>query len=334
MDPALVDVTHQLRSLAKADVRYIVLHKGFASAEQLAARQDWLTFEPYHEDKDLVVYRTEPRLGQDLVLAHEMTDEIGLIRVAFTPESATQTGSIQVDARWGSAAAPGKDHDACLNLVNAQGEIAQSVCEPLCPGWPTSGWDANEVVRGSYALPVDPFLEAGGYTLTLTLADGATGAQVGSPVVLGRVGVKALPRVFVEPRPAHPLRVRWGDAILLRGYELQGSAESLELTLYWQAKQRMDVSYKVFVHLIEATTGTIVTQDDAVPRRWTYPTSWWERDEMVEDTISLSLDGVSSGWYRLVVGLYNPETGERLPAYSADGERYPDDAAPLTTVQR
>ena len=334
MDPALVDVTHQLRSLAKADVRYIILHKRFASAEQLAAWRDWLTFEPYHEDKDLVVYRTEPRLGQDLVLAHEMTDEIGLVRIGFTPEATAQASLIQIDARWGSIAAPGQDYDACLSLVNAQGEIAQLVCEPLCPTWPTSGWDANEVVRGSYALPVGPFLEAGGYTLTLTLADGATGAQVGHAVVLGELEVKALPRVFVEPRPAHPLHVRWGDVILLRGYELQGSAESLELTLYWQAEQRMAVSYKVFVHLVDLTTGTIVVQDDAVPRRWTYPTSWWERGEVVEDTISLPLDGVSSGWYRLVVGLYNPETGERLPVYSADGERYPDDAVPLTTVQR
>ena len=334
MDPALVDVTHQLRPLAGADVRYVILHKGFVSPEQLATWQDWLTFEPYHQDKDLLVYRTEPRLGRDFTLAHEMTDEIGLIRAAFTPEATTQMGSIQVDARWGSVAAPGRDYDACLSLVNAQGEIAQSVCEPLCPTWPTSGWDANEVVRGSYALPVGPFLEAGGYTLTLTLADGATGAQVGHAVVLGELEVKALPRVFVEPRPVHPLHVRWGDVILLRGYDLQDSADSLELTLYWQAERRMNVSYKVFVHLIDLTTGTIVAQDDVVPRRWMYPTSWWERGEVVEDPISLSLDGVASGQYRLALGFYDPETGERLPAYSGDGERYPDDAVPLTTVRR
>jgi hypothetical protein len=96
----------------------------------------------------------------------------------------------------------------------------------------------------------------------------------------------------------------------------------------------MDVSYKVFVHLIDLTTGAIVAQDDVVPRRWTYPTTWWERDEVVEDTVALSLDGVSPGQYRLLVGLYDPEAGQRLLAYSADGERYPDDAVPLTTVQR
>jgi hypothetical protein len=121
--------------------------------------------------------------------------------------------------------------------------------------------------------------------------------------------------------------------ILLRGYELQDSVESLELTLYWEAQRKMDVSYKVFVHLIDLTTGIIVVQDDAVPRRWAYPTTRWERDEVVEDTVSLPLNEVPPGQYRLVIGLYDQATGERLPAYSADDEHYPDDVVPLTTVQ-
>jgi hypothetical protein len=120
--------------------------------------------------------------------------------------------------------------------------------------------------------------------------------------------------------------------ILLQGYELQHSTKSLKLTLNWQAQRRMDISYKVFVHLVDAATGEIVVQDDAVPRRWAYPTTRWERGEVVEDTIPLSLNGVPPGRYRLVVGLYDQSTAERLPAYSADGERYPDDAVFLTTV--
>jgi hypothetical protein len=334
MDPALADVTHQLRSLSEADVHYVILHKQFATPEQLAAWQDWLTFEPHHQDADLIVYRTDPHLGRDFALAHEMTGGIGLIRVAFTPRATTQTGSIQVDARWGSVAPPGRDYDICLKLVSPQGKAAQSICQPLCPTWPTSRWEANEVVRGSYTLPVDPFLQTGTYTLTLTLADGAAGRETGHPLVVGALHVKALPRTFAEPSPAHPLHTRWGDVIRLHGYDLQSSAESLELTLFWQAERRMDASYKVFVHLIDPTTGAVVAQDDAVPRRWTYPTTWWERDEVVEDTVALSLDGVSSGQYRLLVGLYDPDAGQRLLAYSADGERYPDDAVPLTTVQR
>jgi hypothetical protein len=334
MDPALTDVTRQLRPLVEADVRYIVLHKGLASPEQLAAWRDWLTFAPYHEDAELVVYRTDPRLGQDVVLAQEVTDELGLVRASFTPEGTTQSGTIEVDAHWGSRAAPGRDYDACLKLVDAGGEVAQSTCEPVSPNWPTSRWDADEVVRGRYTLPVDPFLEAGEYALTLTLADGESGEEVGRPAVVGEVAVAALPRVFAEPSPAHAVDVRWGKVVLLRGYDLQGGAKSLGVTLYWQAARRMDVSYKVFVHLVDAATGAIVAQDDAVPRQWAYPTTWWERGEVVEDRVVLSLEGVSPGEYRLAVGLYDPGTGERLPAYSAGGGRYPDDAVPLTAVRR
>ncbi len=332
MDPDLMDVSHQLRLLAEADVRYIIFHKKFIAPEQLAACQDWLTFEPCHEDTDLIVYRTDPRLGRDFVLDYDLTDGIGLIQATFTPTSTTQDGLVQVDARWGSVTAPDQNFDICLSLTSIAGEVAQSRCETLSPTWPTSRWDADEVVRSAYALQVNPFLEAGTYTLTLTLADGY-GRAVGNPASLGSLRVEALPRVFVTPQPTHPLQVVWGDVILLRGYDLQLSVELLELTLYWQAQRRMGSSYKVFVHLVDAATGDIVGQDDAVPRRWAYPTNWWERGEVVEDTIPLSLNGVPPGRYRLVLGLYDQGTGERLPAYSAEGERYPDDVVPLTTVQ-
>jgi hypothetical protein len=183
-------------------------------------------------------------------------------------------------------------------------------------------------------MRVDSHLDPGEYTLTLTLADAATGVDVGQPATLGPLEVKALPRLFAKPSPAHPLHARWGESILLHGYDLQSSAESLNLTLYWQAMERMDVSYKVFVHLVDLNTGAVVAQDDAMPRRWTYPTSWWELGEVVEDPIPLPLVEVPPGRYRLQLGLYHPKTGERLPAFSAEGERYPDHVVPLTTVQR
>ena len=328
MDPTLMDVSHQLQPLAEANIRYIILHKNFG-AEYIAAWQDWLTFEPCHEDTDLIVYRTDPRLGRDFALAHNVTDKTGLIRASFMPTEVLQASRVQVrvDARWGSSAAPGRDYDVCLNLVNTVGEVAQSGCEPLSPTWPTSQWGADEVVRGDYTLQTSPYLEAGTYTLTLTLVDSSTRAVVGHPTTLGSLQIETL-------RLAHPLHVRWGDVILLRGYELQDSVESLELTLYWEAQRKMDVSYKVFVHLIDLTTGIIVVQDDAVPRRWAYPTIRWERDEIVEDTVSLPLNEVPPGQYRLVIGIYDQATGERLPAYSADDGHYPDDVVPLTTVQR
>jgi hypothetical protein len=336
MDPGLVGVTHQLRPLAEAGVRYIILHRKHGSDEQVAAWQDWLTFEPVHEDADLIVYRTEPQLGRDFSLAHQLTDDIGLIRVAFTGERTIRAGPgvIDVEARWASIAAPDRDYDVCLNLVNVRGEVARSECWPLGAQRPSSQWQANEVVRGEYSLQADPFLEAGEQVLTLTLVDEASGVEQGSPVTLGQFEIEALPRDFSEPIPSQEADVQFGESILLRGYDLQPQADQLELLLYWQARQRPERSYKVFVHLVDPSTGSVVAQNDAVPRQWMYPTHWWESGEVVEDLIVLPLDGIPSGRYLLRVGIYDPDTAIRLSAYSEDGERYEGDVVTLTEVQR
>jgi hypothetical protein len=94
----------------------------------------------------------------------------------------------------------------------------------------------------------------------------------------------------------------------------------------------METSYKVFVHLVDPTTEEIVAQDDAVPRRWTYPTTHWQSSEVVADTVLLSLDAVPPGRYHLRIGCYDPATGERLPVYGKDGEPYPDDVVPLAAI--
>jgi hypothetical protein len=325
MDPALVNVSHQLRMLAEADIRYIVLHKDFASAEQLVAWRDWLTFDPLHEDEDLVVYTTDPRLGRDFKLARELTEEVGLLKARYTPTNTIQGAVVYVDARWGSSASPGGDYDACLTLENGKGKIAQSDCSRLSPCWPTSGWSAHEIVRSRYMLQIPHSLEPGEYSLSLTLADGASGEVLGQPASLGRINVDPL-------EPTVPLHVRLGEELLLRGYDVTQSSELLQLTVYWQAQREMETSYKVFVHLVNPATEEIVEQYDAVPRRWTYPTTRWQSGEVVKDPISFSLGDVPPGQYVLKIGCYDPVSGERLPVYDESGEPYPGDVLPLTTV--
>lgn len=332
MDPALVGVSHQLRQLANAGVRYIVLHKRFARPEQLAAWRAWLTFSPFHEDDEIVVYRTDPQLGRDFTPAYQLNDAIGLIRA--TPRETDQTGLIQIDARWASGAQPGQNYAMCLNLVNAANKVAQSQCGPIAPSWPVAGWGANEVVRGSYDLRIDPLLASGRYTLTVSLADRLAQSAVGQSAAIGNVSVDTPQRVTVESLPTNNLNAVWGDVVRLNGYGLRVSSDSLELTVYWQAMRSMQESYKVFVHVIDPATNSIVAQDDSVPRHWTYPTNTWQPGKVVEDTIAIPLSGVGSGEFKILVGLYNAATGERLPAFSTDGQRYPDDSVFITTFQR
>jgi hypothetical protein len=212
------------------------------------------------------------------------------------------------------------------NLAHTS-DSAQSDCWPLSQSWPTSHWGAEAIVKSTYVFHIDRSLEPGSYAMGSQLQDSTTGRMIGDPVTWGHVEVAPL-------QPDFPVKATWADAVRLHGFDLQQSTESLALTFYWEALQEMDISYKVFVHLIDPASGRLVVQDDAVPRRWTYPTAEWARNEVVDDMILLPLDGVEQGRYDLVIGLYDPETGDRLPAFSAQGSRYPDDAVPLTTVER
>lgn len=331
MDPSLGDITRQLRVLAAANVRYLVLHKGLATDEQLADWRTWLAIAPWHEDADVIVYRTQPELGVEFGWAHELTDALGLLHVAVEPTALHQSEPLGIDALWAAAAELPTDRRACMTLRDGDGRPAQEACFDLGGAFPTSQWQPHEVVRDRYDFRVDPFLPPGAYTVDLTLTD-PDGNAVAAPLALGALQVEPLPRTFDEPQPQQPFSVQLGEQVRLLGFDLEQSPELLRVTPYWQAQQRMPQSYKVFAHLVDAQTGEIVAQWDAMPRQWTYPTTWWEAGEVVADTIELSVTDAPAGTYQLLVGLYDEATSDRLPAVAA-GERFPDDAIHLTTVQ-
>jgi hypothetical protein len=320
------DISHQLHILNDAGVRYIVIHKRFVHEGHLEVWQDWLNLKPFHEDDEVFVYRTTPKHGTDFDLVLRMTDEIGIIEVTYAPEEAIQEGTIKVDARWGTVAAVGRDIDVCLTLHDTNGQLAQSHCEGIVPTWPSSKWQADEVVRGYYVMPVNDLLEPGTYTLTMALVDTATGMPDGNSTNLGTVSIRPF-------EPAHTTRVKWDQTIQLVGYDLEESADVLELTLYWQAQQRVDTSYKTFIHLVDPGTGTLVQQSDTVPRDWTYPTHAWDPGEIVHDVIKLPLEDVPSGQYELGIGLYHWKKGYRLAVRCEGGVQCPDNTYFFATVQ-
>jgi hypothetical protein len=91
----------------------------------------------------------------------------------------------------------------------------------------------------------------------------------------------------------------------------------------------MEGDYKVFVHLLDPATEVIVAQDDAMPRQNQYPTSWWAEGEVVSDEITLSLKDVPPGRYRLALGVYDPQTMDRLAAVGPDGTLVANDRVVL-----
>ena len=306
VDFAEVDVTRQFRELAEANIRYIVINKTLLPAGIVERWRDWVTIEPAFEDDALLVYQTLPEPGSDFVISHLLADGIGLLRAAYDPQEANQVGVVKIDVRWASESAPKKDYDVCFSLRDAAGFQKRIDCQELALGFPTTSWEANEIVRGSYLLPVDADLEAGDYSLEMFLA--ADGAKPeGETAVLGNIHIYPF-------QPKNEATVCWDEKVCLKGYDLAQSQGVLDLVSYWQAPQELDGSFKLFVHLVDLADGAVVAQSDSLPRNWTYPTNIWEAGEIIRDPVSLSLDGVAPGEYAVFIGWYDVENGQRLEA--------------------
>jgi 4-amino-4-deoxy-L-arabinose transferase-like glycosyltransferase len=107
-----------------------------------------------------------------------------------------------------------------------------------------------------------------------------------------------------------------GDEILLLGYSLQdeqlSAGDIAQFTLFWQATQAPAQRYKVFLHVLDAEDH-IVGQRDAEPGGGARLTTLWEAGEQVSDNYGVPIHPATPpGEYRVEVGMYSLETGQRL----------------------
>ncbi|MGB1288082.1 MAG: glycosyltransferase family 39 protein [Aggregatilineales bacterium] len=93
-------------------------------------------------------------------------------------------------------------------------------------------------------------------------------------------------------------------------------SETAYIWLYWKPEKQSNADLKVFVHLIGAlnpATGTpLWSQSDAFPQDARISTSTWQTNTLYRDVHILNLTDVPPGAYTLLIGFYDPETGDRL----------------------
>jgi hypothetical protein len=324
MDPWLTDVSRQLESLANDGITVIVLHKTAARA-RIAHWQRYLPTSPYFEDETLLAYRTRPQAGRDFDLLTELAPGVGPTQTPFLSTSCQQPGEvIELDVSWGTTHPVRQALDVQIDLVGGGGGTVQRARFPVAHDWLTEHWPADTVVWGYYPLRLDPAVAAGEYDLTLALADSGTGEAVGVTMTAGRLTVAKTACPVLLPPGAVEMGAHYDGLLRLLGYQLERLDGRLRLTLYWQAEQRMQTDYKVFVHVFEPSTGIPVAQDDSMSHRGGYPTRFWWPGEVVEDSIPISLDAAAPGLYGLAVGVYDPATMERIPVTDSKGQLMAD----------
>ena len=137
------------------------------------------------------------------------------------------------------------------------------------------------------------------------------------------------------PPMEHPLSANLGHMVQLLGYDLSSDrlkpGDILQLTLYWQALNKMETNYTVFTHLVDEDNN-IRGQKDNWPMDNTYPTTKWVRGEIVIDSYDIIVDKQAPpGQYTVEIGMYDLATDERLPVLNAHG-RVKDNAPILGYV--
>lgn len=134
---------------------------------------------------------------------------------------------------------------------------------------------------------------------------------------LARRRIEELPRRDEPPAFAVAVGQASGALGTLTGYTLPESAPTrdtpLEVTLVWQAGPAATAkSYTVFVQLLDAQ-GRLIAQSDALPAAGARPTSGWRSGEYIVDPHRLRFNAAARpGPARLIVGLYDARSGERL----------------------
>ena len=108
------------------------------------------------------------------------------------------------------------------------------------------------------------------------------------------------------------------DGLRVRTYEREVGTDTVDVTVYWQAREKIKRRYTSFIHLLDRD-GQPVDQHDAVVYAGGLPTSRWKVGQVVPFVARLRLPE-SGGPFRLRSGMY--EFNSRVRLATADGRSY------------
>ena len=203
-------------------------------------------------------------------------------------------------------------------------------------GFSPGQWPIGTSGISTFVVDIDPDAPTGAYWLhaaayerhsgrisNLPVFD-AQGNQAGNRLLLGPIKVHGRPPppsseglLPSPPVPDNLLPATFADQIDLFGFNLDDHrlvpGQTLDLTLFWSPQGRPTRDYTVFIHLLDHA-GQIQGQADSPPASGVYPTSVWDAGEFIADSHSISLPpNLPAGEYTVAMGLYDPQTGQRLP---------------------
>lgn len=154
------------------------------------------------------------------------------------------------------------------------------------------------------------------------------------------LGYTALAGPEAEPQPDQPRVAVWTNQLRLLGYDLPRTSyqpgETIYPTLYYHVGNSLSAGYSIFTHLLgtthnPTTAGPLWGQDDGDLCHGLYPMERWQSGSIVVGKMAITIPlNAPSGDYKLVVGFYDRQTGERV---LLSGEMAGKDGVDLASVR-
>lgn len=274
---------------------------------------------------------TQPIDPEDLNLALPIEQELlpGLTLVGFEtlPGEAVRAGQeVGASFIWQAGTPPPSADMSMTFLAKPKTDknwTAVSAVTPLAgAGYPSSQWQPGELLRGWLKARIPPGFEPGTHELKLRFSLSVAPDEEIFALPIGDFEVTGWPRQFEPPKPELALGVTYGDRASLLGLDASTNTlapgETLNARLYWRAEAESELDYTVFFQLL-GPDGRLYGQVDQQPGAGAYPTSGWLPGEYLSDDYSITLAAEAPpGDYQIAIGLYDPQTGQRLPVTAGD----------------
>lgn len=269
-------------------------------------------------------------------------EEIALLGYEVMP-TVDAGETFQVNLFWEGRKPMQENYVVALRLLDLDGKLIAGLDTiPHQNRYPTPSWAVARPFQDTYSLLIPETAQSRLATLSVVLYPWrqtenplpvwVDGQMIGESVSLTAIKIRNNASRTLQPQ--NSAQIDFGQQLQLFGYDTptQVITDQFEVTLYWQALEPDGQDYTIFMHLVDSL-GNLVAQADSPPQNGRYPTSIWESGEQIIDTHLFTLpEGLPGGTYQILIGVYLPETGIRLPAINSKNEQLIDDTLQLHTV--
>lgn len=269
-----------------------------------------------------------------LLVNQELLPGLTLVGFETLPGQTVRSGQpVGASLLWQVGDKPLPDNLVMSLVVKpGEGDDEWPLSEPvgLAGDYPTESWQPGNLLRGWLSARIPPSLEPGLYKLRLRLVEAAKPDTEVTTLPIGDFQIEGWSRVFDPPQAQVKLDADFAGQAALVGLDVlnpRGQSEApsshallklkagdtLVAQLYWRAEAEFDQNYTAFVHLI-GPDGLLYGQVDQPPGAGAFLTTGWLSGEYITDAYTIPIaPNAPPGDYQIEIGLYNSNTGQRLP---------------------